>query len=130
MTKKDSESIISIEVNVDTLYRETTITDDGQCIIKELIPILDNNDRDYTRVIKYVGMTFIHLSSSDMSIPIHVTYNAENLKEALEIYSAKINAKIAEMVDTAKKRVKDMEDNPETMKEFDDLFKKHNPTIH
>ena len=92
---------IQLEVNVNNLFREETITDMKYASIRVLTPIkLDGSDDDSRKVV-YIAST--QVMSPYGTIPVHTPVEADSLADACAKFPEEINKAVAKMMEDAQR---------------------------
>ena len=94
-----------IQVDVETLYREETITDMQVASLRRMIPITIDGADDPKRSAFFVASTTIMTGAGPM--PVNAEIEAKTIREAVEKFPKAIEDAITEMINRAREYQRD-----------------------
>ena len=97
MANQDHQNSIDFTVDQKNLYREESITDMKVASIRKLTPVTASGDVDESRTAIFVGTT--QLMTPEGPLPIQAMLQANNLKEAFEVFPRAMEAAMARMIE-------------------------------
>lgn len=87
---------IDLKVDVTNLYREENFTDLKVASIRRLIPVDMDGNPDESRSPKFIGST--HVMTPEGPLPIQANLEANNLKEAIEVFPKDMEVALNQMI--------------------------------
>lgn len=97
---QNQEQKIDFSVDINNLYREENITDLKVASIRKMIPVKPDGTKDEGRTELYFGHS--QLMSPQGPVPLQAPLQANNLREAFEVFPEAMKKTLNEMVERAK----------------------------